>query len=123
MSAAEMDEEDYERGAARAASLRAQAAEGGLRFEAYLPSDMAVWLLDKIERGVFIDPSEAVFVMLCEFRDIEPHGDLRREAMDRSVQAAMDDPSPAIPSEDVFAELEARLAEPRPEPAIWRRPG
>jgi hypothetical protein len=33
---------------AQAAALKAQAAEGGLRFEAHLPSSLAVWLLDRI---------------------------------------------------------------------------
>jgi hypothetical protein len=121
MSDAMDDDEDREGGAEQAASLRAQAAEGGLRFEAYLPSDLAVWLLDKIERGVFVDPSEAVFVTLCEFRDIEPHADLRDEALSRSLQAAMDDPRPKIPHDEVMAMLKAKMAAPRPKPALWRR--
>jgi hypothetical protein len=31
--------------------LRNQAAAGGLKFEAYLPPDLAIWLLDRIERA------------------------------------------------------------------------
>jgi hypothetical protein len=38
---------------AQARALREQAGKGGLRFEAYLPPDLAEWLLDLIERGVF----------------------------------------------------------------------
>jgi antitoxin ParD1/3/4 len=53
-------------GAAHATALKAQAAAGGLRFEAYLPPDMAVWLLELIEQGTFKDPDEAAFVMLGE---------------------------------------------------------
>ena len=45
------DAAERKAGAIRAAALKARAAAGGLRFEAYLPPDMAVWLLDLIERG------------------------------------------------------------------------
>jgi len=37
-----------------------------LRFEAYLPPQLAEWLLERIEKGVFLDPREAVFVLLDE---------------------------------------------------------
>ena len=35
------------------------------------------WLLDQIEQGVFLDPSEAVFVILSEHQELEPHADMR----------------------------------------------
>ena len=38
-------------GAAHAAGLRDQAAAGGLRFEVYLPPEMALWLLGHSDRG------------------------------------------------------------------------
>jgi antitoxin ParD1/3/4 len=65
--------------ATQARLLRPQANAGGLRFEAYLPPSLADWLLEHIERGVFADPSEAVFAILGEFRDLEEHRDLRDE--------------------------------------------
>ena len=71
--------------AAQARALREQARKGGLRFDAYLPPSLAEWLLELIERGIFADPSEAVFVILGEHRDLEPHADLRREALKRRV--------------------------------------
>jgi hypothetical protein len=43
---------------------------------------------------VFSDPGEAVFVMLGEDRDLEPHADLREELLRRTLQAAMEDPRP-----------------------------
>lgn len=76
----------------QAKRLRDQAAKGGLRFEAYLPPGLAEWLLDRIERGKFLDPSEAVFVILGEHEELEPHADLRQELFKRSIQAAADDP-------------------------------
>ena len=39
------------------------------------------------KQGVFVDPSEAVFVMLGEQKDLEPHDDLRREILRRSLEA------------------------------------
>src|SRR3546814_14673612 len=58
---------------AQAAALRDQARAGGLRFEAYLTKDQADWLLEQIERGRFADPSEAVFLTVQNFIEMEPH--------------------------------------------------
>lgn len=108
----------------QARALHARAEAGGLRFEAYLPPDLATWILDKIAAGAFTDPSEAVFVMLGEQQELEPHADLRQEALRRTLQAAMDDPRPGIPAEEVMRALREKFASPQPEPAIWppRRP-
>ena len=105
----------------QAKQLRDQAAKGGLRFEAYLPPSLALWLLDRIEQGKFLDPSEAVFVILGEHEDLEPHADLRRELLKRSIQAAADDPRPGITSEELKAHLREKRKEPWPEPARWEK--
>ena len=105
----------------QAKQLRDQAAKGGLKFEAYLPPTLALWLLDRIEQEKFLDPSEAVFVILGEHEELEPHADLRNELLKRSLQAAMDDPRPGIPHEDVMAEMRERLQQPRPEPVKWEK--
>jgi antitoxin ParD1/3/4 len=104
---------------AQAKALRKQAAEGGLRFEAYLPPQLAEWLLGRIEKGVFLDPGEAVFVLLGEHEDLEPHTDLRQELLRRRLNAAIDDPRPSIPAQQVFDELRKKMAAPLPEPAVW----
>lgn len=106
--------------AAQARALKERARNGGLRFDAYLPPDLAEWLLDHIERGVFADPSEAVFVILDEHRDLEPHADLRQEALKRRIQASIDDPRPAVSANEVREHLRKLLAESRPEPAEWK---
>lgn len=106
---------------AQARALNEQARKGGLRFEAYLPSELAAWVLDFVEHGVFVDPSEAVFVILGEHRDLEPHADLREELLKRIIQASIDDPRPTIPGEEVEERMVKLLAEPRPEPAVWRK--
>ncbi len=103
----------------QARALREPARAGGLRFEAYLTGDMADWLLARVERGMFVDPSEAVSAIVRDFIDMEPHRDLRDELLRRTLAAALDDPRPALPFEQVYAEMKRRIAEPRPEAARW----
>ena len=105
----------------QARRIRDQAAKGGLRFEAYLPPSLALWLLDRIEQGKFLDPSEAVFVILGEHKELAPHADLRRELLKRSIEAAADDPRPGISSEEMSAQLRDMLKAPLPEPARWEK--
>jgi hypothetical protein len=114
-------DENRDRNADQARALRAQAATGGLRFEAYLPPELADWLLDEIERGVFADPSEAVFVILGEHRELEPHADLREELLRRTVQAAIDDPHPSLSGDEVETQLRELADTPLPEAAVWRK--
>ncbi len=106
---------------AQAKALREQAAKGGLRFEVYLPSSLAEWVLDFVERGVFTDPDEAVFVILGEHKDLEPHADLRQECLRRTLEAARNDPRPSISAEELDARMKRKKSEPRPEPAIWQQ--
>ncbi len=106
---------------AQAKALRDQAHAGGLCFDAYLPPGLADWLLAHVAAGTFRDPSEAVFVMLGEQEELEPHADLRTELRRRRIQAAIDDPRPGIPAADVAKRLAASLSTPRPAPAVWRR--
>ena len=105
----------------QARALREQASKGGLRFEAYLPPDLAEWLLGLIERGVFADPSEAVFVILGEHRDLEPHADLRRELLSRALQAAIDDPRPSLSGDDLEKNFRDLSTASLPAPAAWRK--
>jgi antitoxin ParD1/3/4 len=106
----------------QARALREQAGKSGLRFEAYLPPDLAEWLLDLIERGVFADPSEAVFVIMGEHRDLEPHADLRRELLSRLCQTAIDDPRPSLSGDEVEKHLQELYYTPMSEAAVWRKP-
>ncbi len=76
---------------AQAKTLREQAKTAGMRFNVYLPPELADWLLGLVEKGTFTDPSEAVYVMLQEARELEPHRDLRCELLSRRLQAAEHD--------------------------------
>lgn len=105
---------------AQATALRQQASIGGLRFDVFLPSRLAAWVLDFVAQGVFTDPSEAVFVMLGEQQDLEPHKDLRNEILRRSLEASINDPHPGYSLEEAKERMCKVLAQPRPEPAVWR---
>ena len=106
---------------AQAKALREQACKGGLRFEVFLPPGLAEWVLDFVERGVFVDPSAAVFVILGEHQDLEPHGDLRMEILKRSLGASINDPRPPIPLDEFKKKMAERMAALRPEPAVWHK--
>ena len=106
---------------AQAKALRDQARAGGLRFEAYLTGDQADWLLERVEQGLFHDPSEAVFAIVQNFRELEPHRDLRDALLGRMLDAASADLESARPADEVFDELRRELAAPRPEAARWEK--
>ncbi|MBV9860471.1 MAG: CopG family transcriptional regulator [Alphaproteobacteria bacterium] len=106
--------------AAQARALREEARAGGLRFDAYLPPALAEWLLDRIERGVFADPSEAVFAIMDEHRDLERHADLRNQLLSRSVEAAIADPPASVSEAEAETHFRQLFAKPRPA-AVWRK--
>ena len=105
---------------AQARVLRERVATGGLRFEAYLPSDLALWVLDLVERGTFTSPDEAVSVFMGRARDLDPQSDLRRELFHRMIEAAREEPF--IEAEEVWGRREEKVQN-RTEPATWRRIG
>lgn len=114
------DQADRAHALEQARQLRDQVGKGGLRFEAYLPPSLALWLLGLIEQGQFLDPSEAVFVIFGEHEDLEPHTDLRSELLKRKLQAAAEDPRPGISGEELQDWLRELCKEPLPEPARWK---
>ena len=116
----ELSAEARTQSVAQAQALRKQAQEGGLRFEVYVPPQLAEWLLGLIERGVFISPAEAAFVILGEHRELEPHADLRHALLKRIIQSSIDDPRPGIPAEEFFEKMRQKFAAPLPEPAVWK---
>jgi Arc/MetJ-type ribon-helix-helix transcriptional regulator len=108
---------------AQAGRLREQARMGGLRFEAYLPPALADWLLERVEHGLFADPAEAVFAIVGNFRDLEPHRDLRDELLRRTLERSLEDVKAGrtLPADEVFDRLQRRYSQPRPEPGCWQK--
>ena len=103
------------------ASVRRQAAAGGLRFAAYLPPGLAEWVIGLVEQGVFHSPTEAVFVAMQSFQELEDHPDVKQELLARIIQTRVDavEEGGGIPGEEVMARLRKEMEEPRPEPAVW----
>jgi hypothetical protein len=103
------------------AAVRRQAAEGGLRFEAYLPPGLAEWVISLVEQEVFHSPSEAVFVAMQSFRDLDDHPDVKQELLNRAIQKGIDsvEEGGGIPAEDVMERLRKAMEGPRAEPAVW----
>ena len=106
-----------------ARALRDQARAGGLRFEAYLPSSFAEWLLEYVEQGRVTDRSEAIFVMVGLFPNLEPHQELRDHLLRRMIQAAVDDQPSSRPADEVFDALKRKYAGPLSTAARWKKNG
>lgn len=104
----------------QAQSIRDAASDGGLRFQAYLPPVLALWLLDRIENGIFVDPSEAVFVLFEQARELEPHIDLQQDLLRRQISRAINDPRPSVSADELQARFKAAREKPRPDPAVWQ---
>jgi predicted transcriptional regulator len=72
---------------------------------------MADWLLAQVEQGHFVDPSDAVFAIVKNFIDMEPHRDLRdellRRILDESVARGLEDVKAGRvrPADEVFDAL------------------
>ncbi len=105
---------------AQAKTLRAQAEKGGLAFQAWLPPQQALWILDLIEHSKYGDPGEAVFNLLGEAQDLAPHDDLRKELLKRSLDAALNNPGPVVPIEACVPDMLSRMEGPQPAPAEWQ---
>ena len=103
------------------ASVRRQAAEGGLTFEAYLPPALAEWVIGLVEHEVFHSPSEAVFIAMQSFQELDEHPDLQQELLNRAMQKGIDaaEEGGGNPAEEVMERLRKALEEPRAEPAVW----
>jgi hypothetical protein len=81
------------------------------------PGEAATRMMRARQGNVRLD--DAVFVMLTEQRELDPHADLREEVLRRSCQAALDDPRPRI--DEVKARLQRLVETPRVEAAVWRK--
>lgn len=108
----------------QAQSLREQAAAGGLRCEVFLIPSLATWMLEMVERGDFIDPSEAVFVFLQQAQELQKYPDIKRDLLRKQLDeaAASLDRGEGIDGETVFREMKERMKNHVPSPAaVWQK--
>jgi Arc/MetJ-type ribon-helix-helix transcriptional regulator len=100
-----------------------QVSTGGLRFEAYLPPSLASWVIRLVDQGVFHSPSEAVFVAMQTFEELEQHPEVKEALLRAMITQASKtvEKERGIPPEEVMAEIEAMDTRPLAEPAVWDR--
>lgn len=98
-----------------------QVAESELQFEAYLPSDLASWVVELVEQGAFTSPSEAVFVAMQTFRELDRHPEIKNALLGQMLADAEKDIEKGniISHEEVIAELERSFSQKTPTPVKW----
>jgi Arc/MetJ-type ribon-helix-helix transcriptional regulator len=107
---------------AQAVALKPEAAEHGLSFPGYFVPSVAEWVLTEVERGRFHAPSEAVFVAMQVFIELEAYPDLRQELFKREMEKRLADKNPGIPADEAFARLKTKMKQAAVhEPARWTK--
>jgi antitoxin ParD1/3/4 len=102
--------------------IRAHILARGMTFKVFLPESIANWLRKKIRAGMFRDPAEAAFIAFQDLQELDRHPKVRQQLLGAMLQAAMDDPRPGKPDEQVLSRLRARTLRyartkpPRPKP-------
>lgn len=101
-------------------ALREQASKGGLTFEGYLTPDLALWVLDKIENGLFLDPGEAVSTYADQAKEIEPYPDIHRQIQNCIVQNGIKSGvAEGISAHEFIEELLNNPEKDFVKPAVW----
>jgi Arc/MetJ-type ribon-helix-helix transcriptional regulator len=105
---------------AQATALKVEASEHGLRMETYLVPSVAEWVLTLVERGRFLDPSEAVFAAMQVLMELDAYPDLQEELFRREITNRLNDDGPTIPGDEAFAKLKERVKQrTEREPPTW----
>ncbi|WP_457588639.1 hypothetical protein [Ensifer canadensis] len=105
---------------AQATALKAEASDHGLRMETYLVPSIAEWVLTQVERGRFLDPSEAVFAAMQVFTELDAYPDLHEELFRREITKRLNDDGPTIPGDEALAGLKERIKRrAEREPPTW----
>ena len=103
--------------------FKKQVAEGGLQFAAYLPPKLALWVVELVEQGAFTSPSEAVFVAMQTYQELDRHPEVKKELLRQMLAAAVQEAEEGkcISHEDVIAELRDKARQEKLESAVWDR--
>jgi antitoxin ParD1/3/4 len=75
-----------------------------------------------MEQGDFIDPSEAVFVLMGQAKEIEPHQDLKQEVFRRCIAQRIEEAEKGhfYSAEEVWERLDKMIKE-TTDPVIWQK--
>ena len=112
----------------QAQALRAQAAEHGLRCDAFLVPSMAEWVLDMVERGDFVDPSEAIHTFMLQARELQKYPDIQRDMLNNKLDEgiATAERGELIDGRIVMEKMKERIQErlknhASSDPAVWQK--
>jgi len=93
----------------QAARLKPEAVELGLQLDTYLTSNVAEWVLAKVESGAFMTPNDAVLAAMQALMELQKSPDLHEEIFRREIQRSFDDPRPSILGEEALANVLERI--------------
>jgi hypothetical protein len=104
----------------QARSLKGQAEKGGLKMEIWLDSCSALWILNKIEEGVFMDPAEAVQVYVGQAREIDPYPEVKRQILNCFIQNGIESGvAEGVSAHEFMGELLKESEYDCADPAVW----
>jgi hypothetical protein len=108
----------------QAAALRRYAAHHGLRFECYLPSRLASWLLEKVEQKAYNDPEHAIYAIVNDHVQLERLSCVRDTLIQRSLERSSGGYWPVQTLEEVGQYLaESDRYQTQGVPAYWNLNG
>lgn len=105
----------------QARELLLSLGERGLRFEVFLPGEMAHWFLTTISAGRFAHPNEMIVEMATVFRRLELHPDLKQELLARHIDQVRADKVPRTSNESLSKGIDQLGAIKAPEPLEWKK--
>jgi hypothetical protein len=78
-------------------------------------------MISLVEQDIFHSPSEAVFVAMQSFRELDEHPDVKRELLTRTLhnRVASAEEDGRMPAEEVMARLRKVTEGPQAELAVW----
>lgn len=105
----------------QARQLLLSLGERGLRFEAFLPGELAHWFLTTISAGRFAHPNEMIVEMATVFRRLELHPDLMQELLSRHVNQVRAGKMQGISNESLSKQMDELWTRQAPEPLEWKK--
>ena len=103
-----------------AQELLCDLGQRGLRFKAFLPGDLAHWLLTTVSAGHFTHPNEMIVEMAKVYRILELHPDLKQELLERHINQVRADKAPRTSNESLSEGIDQLGAIQAPEPLEWK---
>ncbi|MGL3607643.1 hypothetical protein ACSV9I_14095 [Rhizobium sp. G187] len=105
----------------QARQLLSSLGDRGLRFEAFLPSELANWFLTTISVGRFAHPNEMIVEMATVFRQLELHPDLMQELLARQINQVRAGKTQGVSNELLSKQMDELWTRQAPGPLEWKK--